>query len=59
MDIVLTGGPDRGKTVSAIYSFQGGVWIVCFNPPGKERPTTFDTEKHSDARPLYLHRAPR
>jgi uncharacterized protein (TIGR03067 family) len=47
MDIVGTEGPNKGKTIPAIYELQGDTLRICYDLSGKNRPTEFKTEKDS------------
>ena len=44
MDLVMKKG-DRSETVPFIYELDGDKLKLCWNEPGKERPTTFDGSK--------------
>jgi uncharacterized protein (TIGR03067 family) len=44
MDIKPGDGPNAGKTIQAIYQLDGDTMKVCYPPPDKDRPTTFDTK---------------
>lgn len=44
MDIIGTDGPNKGKTVLAIYERKGDTLRVCYDISGKKRPTEFKTE---------------
>jgi uncharacterized protein (TIGR03067 family) len=41
MDIVGTAGPNKGKTIQAIYQLMKDKLIVCYDLSGKERPKEF------------------
>ena len=41
IDVKLTSGPDKDRTMLGIYEFDGEVLRLCFAPPGKERPKDF------------------
>jgi uncharacterized protein (TIGR03067 family) len=43
MDIVGTDGPNKGKTILAIYELDGDTLKVCYDLGGKNRPTEFKT----------------
>jgi uncharacterized protein (TIGR03067 family) len=43
MDITATDGPDKGKTLLAIYELSGDTLKVCYALEGKERPKEFKT----------------
>lgn len=44
MDIVGTEGPNKGKTLLAIYELDGDKLRICYDLAGKKRPTEFKTE---------------
>jgi uncharacterized protein (TIGR03067 family) len=44
MDITGTDGPNKGKTIPAIYERNGDTLRVCYNLSGKSRPTEFKSE---------------
>ncbi|HEV3082055.1 MAG TPA: TIGR03067 domain-containing protein [Gemmataceae bacterium] len=41
VDAVVTEGEDKGSTMLGIYQLKGDTMKVCFDPQGKERPTSF------------------
>ena len=43
MDIVGTDGPNKGKTIPAIYERDGDTLRVCYDLGGKAHPTEFKT----------------
>lgn len=45
MDITGTEGPNKGKTIPAIYELTGDTLRICYDLAGKERPTEFKTVK--------------
>jgi uncharacterized protein (TIGR03067 family) len=47
LDIVGTEGPNKGKTILAIYELSGDTLTVCYDLSGKNRPTEFKTKKGS------------
>jgi uncharacterized protein (TIGR03067 family) len=47
MDITSTDGPNKGKTLLAIYKLEGDKLIVCYDLAGKKRPSDFKTEPKS------------
>jgi len=51
MDITGTDGPNKGKTLLAIYELDGDTLRVCYDLAGKKRPTAFETSKE---RPFFL-----
>jgi uncharacterized protein (TIGR03067 family) len=44
MDITGTEGPNKGKTMLAIYERKGDTLRICYDLSGKKRPTEFKTE---------------
>jgi uncharacterized protein (TIGR03067 family) len=44
MDITGSDGPNKGKTILAIYERKGDTLRVCYDLSGKNRPTEFKTE---------------
>jgi uncharacterized protein (TIGR03067 family) len=47
MDITGTEGPNKGKTILAIYEVTGDTLRICYDLEGKKRPTEFKTVKDS------------
>ena len=45
MDITGTDGPNKGKTILAIYERTGDTLRVCYDLSGKGRPTEFKTRE--------------
>ena len=45
LDIVGTDGPNKGKTLLAIYEINGDTLRICYDLTGKARPTEFKTAK--------------
>jgi uncharacterized protein (TIGR03067 family) len=45
IDIAGTEGPNKGKTILAIYELSGDTLRVCYDLTGKQRPTEFKTAK--------------
>jgi uncharacterized protein (TIGR03067 family) len=45
LDIMGTDGPNKGKTILAIYERDGDTLKVCYDLSGKNRPTEFKTTK--------------
>ena len=43
MDIVGTNGPNKGKTLLAVYELKGDRLEICYDLEGKTRPTEFKT----------------
>ena len=44
LDITGTEGPNKGKTIPAIYERKGDTLRVCYDLSGRKRPTEFKTE---------------
>jgi uncharacterized protein (TIGR03067 family) len=44
IDIVGTEGPNKGKTILAIYELTGDTLKVCYDLGGKARPTAFESK---------------
>lgn len=47
MDIKGTEGPNKGRTIPAIYELAGDTLKVCYNLSGPERPTEFMTRPNT------------
>jgi uncharacterized protein (TIGR03067 family) len=45
LDITGTDGPNKGKTIPAIYELTDDTLRVCYNLGGKDRPTEFKTKE--------------
>jgi uncharacterized protein (TIGR03067 family) len=45
LDITGTDGPNKGKTIRAIYEREGDTLRVCYDLSGKSRPTEFKTRE--------------
>ena len=45
LDITGTDGPNKGKTILAIYERDGDTLRVCYDLSGKARPTEFRTKE--------------
>jgi uncharacterized protein (TIGR03067 family) len=45
LDITGTDGPNKGKTILAIYERDGDTLRVCYDLSGKARPTEFKTKE--------------
>jgi uncharacterized protein (TIGR03067 family) len=45
MDITGTEGPNKGKTILAIYEITDDTLRICYDLSGKARPTEFKTTK--------------
>jgi uncharacterized protein (TIGR03067 family) len=45
LDILGTEGPNKGKTILAIYELKDDTLRVCYDLTGKVRPTEFKTKK--------------
>ena len=41
IDSLIMDGEGKGTTMLGIYEFHGDTFRVCFDPTGKERPTSF------------------
>ncbi len=41
LDIISDAGPNKGKTLKAIYKIEGDTFTYCVAPPDKDRPTEF------------------
>jgi len=44
MDIVGTDGPNKDKTIPAIYELSGDVLRICYALDGKDRPAAFESK---------------
>jgi uncharacterized protein (TIGR03067 family) len=44
LDVVGTAGPNKGKTIPAIYERKGDTLRICYDLSGKNRPTEFKSE---------------
>ena len=51
LDIVGTDGPNKGKTILAIYEFKDDTLRVCYDLSGKNRPKDFVSSKEQ---PFFL-----
>jgi uncharacterized protein (TIGR03067 family) len=47
IDIIGTDGPNKGKTILAIYELNGDSLKVCYDLGGKDRPAEFKTKEES------------
>jgi uncharacterized protein (TIGR03067 family) len=45
LDVTGTEGPNKGKTILAIYERDGDTLRVCYDLSGKKRPTEFKTKE--------------
>jgi uncharacterized protein (TIGR03067 family) len=45
MDIVGTDGPNKGKTIPAVYELKDDTLKICYGLDGKERPKEFKTKE--------------
>jgi uncharacterized protein (TIGR03067 family) len=43
LDFIGTGGPNKGKTIPAIYVMAGDTLRICYDLAGKERPLVYKT----------------
>jgi uncharacterized protein (TIGR03067 family) len=48
IDVTRTNGPTKGQTALGIYEFDGDNMKTCVAPPGKDRPTEFDSRPGSE-----------
>jgi uncharacterized protein (TIGR03067 family) len=44
VDAAVTEGEDKGSTMLGIYELKGDQMRVCFDPQGKQRPTSFNSK---------------
>lgn len=44
LDVVGTNGPNKGRTLLAIYELEGDTLKVCYDLSGKVRPTEFQSK---------------
>lgn len=56
IDLSNESGPDKGKTLLAIYELNGDEYKVCIAAPGKDRPTEFSSKKDSGQRLIISKR---
>lgn len=47
LDIIGVEGPNKGKTIPAIYERDGDTLRICYDLSGKSRPTEFKTQPGS------------
>ena len=47
IDIKISEGPDKDKTMLGIYELEGDTYRLCLNPTGKDRPTEFASKPGS------------
>jgi uncharacterized protein (TIGR03067 family) len=47
LDITGTDGPNKGRTILAIYALNGDTLTICYDLSGKSRPTEFKTTEGS------------
>ncbi|HMF19869.1 MAG TPA: TIGR03067 domain-containing protein [Gemmataceae bacterium] len=47
LDIIGTDGPNKGRTILAIYERNGDTLRICYDLGGKNRPTEFKTREGS------------
>jgi uncharacterized protein (TIGR03067 family) len=45
LDIAGTDGPNKGKTILAVYELDGDTLRICYDLSGKGRPTEFKTKE--------------
>jgi uncharacterized protein (TIGR03067 family) len=46
-DVTITDGPRRDQVTPGIYDFSGDTFRICLALPGRDRPSTFDTQPGS------------
>ena len=56
IDMLLTSGQARGRTVKGILDVDGDILRICYALPGTPRPTTFNSRPGSGNRLLVLRR---
>jgi uncharacterized protein (TIGR03067 family) len=44
LDLIFTGGPEKGKTTLAIYELEGDSFKICLTLMGQERPKEFSAK---------------
>ena len=54
IDLMLTSGPEKGKTSLGIYAWDGDNMKLCIAKPGSDRPTEFATKTGSEQLLLVL-----
>lgn len=47
VDVAVTEGEFKGKTLLGIYEVSGDTLRACYAPPGKDRPTEFSSKEGS------------
>jgi uncharacterized protein (TIGR03067 family) len=47
LDIISDSGPNKGKTLKAIYKIEDGTFTYCVAGPDKDRPTEFSGKEGS------------
>jgi uncharacterized protein (TIGR03067 family) len=47
LDIISDAGPNKGKTLKAIYKIEGDTFTYCVAGPDKDRPTEFSAKAGS------------
>ena len=57
MDIRGAEGPNKGKTILAIYELDGDTLRVCYDHSGKARPSAFKAEAKSPRSLITYRRA--
>ena len=45
MDIKASDGPNKGKTIPAVYKIDGDTVVICYQLGGGDRPKTFESKK--------------
>lgn len=56
LDLTYKTGPEKGKTVAAIYDVKDGQLRICVAPPEVARPTEFTTTPESTVSLVVFHR---
>jgi len=57
IDATRKAGPEKGQTILGIYELDGDTYKVCFAPPGKDRPTAFESKPGSGHRLIVMKRS--
>jgi uncharacterized protein (TIGR03067 family) len=57
IDLTMTAGNDKGKTVRGIYRLDGDRLTICVAEPGKERPKEFRAPEGAEATVLAFERS--
>jgi uncharacterized protein (TIGR03067 family) len=56
LDITPSEGDGKGQAMLGIYELNGDTYKVCYAPPGKDRPTKFESESGSENNLLVFKR---